>query len=93
MIKILDCKSSNYLSRLKQILEKRRDVSKINTNIVWRVTGTGGIGILIFADKLTITKPIKITRIFFTWLFNDLIKYNSCMIVLLDVKYFFTFKY
>ena len=37
MIKILDCKSSNYLSRLKQILEKRRDVSKINTNIVSKI--------------------------------------------------------
>jgi len=37
MIKILDCKSSNYLSKLKQILERRRLGSKINTNIVNKI--------------------------------------------------------
>ncbi len=37
MIKILDCKNSNYLSRLKLILEKRRFRSKINTDIVVKI--------------------------------------------------------
>jgi len=37
MIKILDCKNSNYLSRLKLILNKRRFKSKINTNIVTKI--------------------------------------------------------
>ena len=37
MIKILDCKNSNYLFRLKLILEKRRLRSKINTNIVIKI--------------------------------------------------------
>ena len=37
MIKILDCKNSNYLSRLKLILEKRRFKSKINTDIVIKI--------------------------------------------------------
>ena len=34
MIKILDCRNSNYLFRLKSILNKRRFRSKINTDIV-----------------------------------------------------------
>ena len=33
MIKILNCKNLNYLSRLRAILEKRRSKSKINTDI------------------------------------------------------------
>ncbi len=37
MIKILDCKKLNYLSRLKLILNKRRSGSKINTNIVTKI--------------------------------------------------------
>ncbi len=37
MIKILDCKNSNYLSRLKLILEKRRSGSKTNTDIVTKI--------------------------------------------------------
>ena len=37
MIKILDCKNSNYLSRLRLILEKRRFGSKINTDIVIKI--------------------------------------------------------
>ena len=37
MIKILDCKNSNYLSKLKLILEKRRLGSKVNTNIVIKI--------------------------------------------------------
>ena len=37
MIKILDCRNSNYLSRLKLILNKRRFKSKINTDIVIKI--------------------------------------------------------
>ncbi len=37
MIKILDCKNSNYLSKLKLILEKRRLGSKTNTDIVIKI--------------------------------------------------------
>ena len=37
MIKILDCKNSNYLSKLKLILEKRRLGSKVNTDIVIKI--------------------------------------------------------
>ena len=37
MIKILDCSSLNYLSKLKIILQKRRLGSKINTNIVRKI--------------------------------------------------------
>ena len=37
MIKILDCKNSNYLSRLKLIINKRRLISKINTDIVVKI--------------------------------------------------------
>ena len=37
MIKILDCKNSNYLSRLKLILNKRRFKSKINTDIIIKI--------------------------------------------------------
>jgi len=37
MIKTLDCKNSNYLSKLKLMLEKRRFGSKINTDIVIKI--------------------------------------------------------
>ena len=37
MIRILDCKNPNYLSRLKLILNKRRFKSKINTDIVIKI--------------------------------------------------------
>ena len=37
MIKILDCSSLNYLSKLNIILQKRRLGSKINTNIVSKI--------------------------------------------------------
>ena len=37
MIKILDCSSLNYLSKLNIILQKRRLGSKINTNIVRKI--------------------------------------------------------
>ena len=37
MIKILDSKNSNYLSKLKLILEKRKLGSKINTDNVIKI--------------------------------------------------------
>ena len=37
MIKILDCKSSNYLNKLKAILEKRRSGNNVNTDIVKKI--------------------------------------------------------
>ena len=37
MIKVLDCKNSNYLSRLKIIINKRRSRSKVNTDIVIKI--------------------------------------------------------
>ena len=37
MIKVLDCKNSNYLSRLKLIINKRRSRSKVNTDIVIKI--------------------------------------------------------
>jgi len=37
MIKILDCKNSNYLSKLKQMLDRRRHASNINTDIVVKI--------------------------------------------------------
>ena len=37
MINVLDCKNSNYLSRLKSILEKRRSGNKINSDIAIKI--------------------------------------------------------
>ena len=37
MIKVLDCKKSNYLSKLKLILEKRKSRNKINLDIVKKI--------------------------------------------------------
>ncbi len=37
MIKILDCKNSNYLSSLKKILNKRRFGNKTNTDVVIKI--------------------------------------------------------
>ena len=37
MIKILDCKNKNYISKLYAILEKRRSGRKVNTNIVSKI--------------------------------------------------------
>ncbi len=37
MINLLDCKNSNYLYRLKTILNKRRFARKINTNIAYKI--------------------------------------------------------
>ena len=37
MIKVLDCKNKNYISKLCLILAKRRSGKKINTNIVSKI--------------------------------------------------------
>ena len=37
MIKVLDCKNKNYISKLYLILEKRRSGKKVNTNIVSKI--------------------------------------------------------
>ena len=37
MIKILDCKNSNYLFKLKSILEKRRFGNNVNTDVVKKI--------------------------------------------------------
>ena len=37
MINILDCKNSNYLDKLKAILNKRRFARKVNTNIASKI--------------------------------------------------------
>ena len=34
MIKVLDCKNKNYISKLYLILEKRRSGKKVNANIL-----------------------------------------------------------
>ena len=37
MIKILDCKNSTYLSRLRSILESRKLKKNVNTDIVVKI--------------------------------------------------------
>ena len=37
MIKTIDCKSSNYLNKLKAILEKRRSGNNVYTDIVKKI--------------------------------------------------------
>ena len=37
MIKTIDCKSPNYLSKLKGILEKRRSGNNVNTDIAKKI--------------------------------------------------------
>ena len=37
MIKVLDCKNKNYISKLCLILEKRRSGKKVNANIVSKI--------------------------------------------------------
>ena len=66
MIKILDCKSSNYLSRLKLILEKRRIRSKINTDIVVKIINdvkkNKQIALLKYEKKFSKNSRIKPTN-------------------------------
>ena len=37
MIKVLDCKKKNYISQLNFLLEKRKSVTKLSTNIVTKI--------------------------------------------------------
>ena len=37
MIEILDCKSSNYLPKLKSILDRRRSGNNVNTDIAIKI--------------------------------------------------------
>jgi len=66
MIKILDCKNSNYLSRLKLILNKRRFKSKINTDIVIKIVKdikkNKQKALLKYEKKFSNNKEIKISK-------------------------------
>ena len=66
MIKILDCKNSNYLSRLKVILEKRRFGSKINTDIAIKIVKdvkkNKQKALLKYEKKFSNNKEIKISK-------------------------------
>ena len=69
MIKILNCKNLNYLSRLRSILEKRRSKSKINTDIAVKIVKDVKINkqkaLLKYEKKFSNNKQIKITKILF----------------------------
>ena len=66
MIKILDCKNSNYLSKLKSILEKRRSKNKIKTNIVTKIVKdvkeNKQKALLKYERKFSKNKEIKISK-------------------------------
>ena len=66
MIKILDCSSLNYLSKLKIILQKRRLGSKINTNIVSKIVKdvkkNKQKALLKYEKKFSNNKKIKPTK-------------------------------
>jgi len=69
MIKILNCKNLNYLSRLRSILEKRRSKSTINTDIAVKIVKDVKINkqkaLLKYEKKFSNNKQIKITKILF----------------------------
>ena len=69
MIKILNCKNLNYLSRLRAILEKRRSKSKINTDIAVKIVKDVKINkqkaLLKYEKKFSNNSKIKVTKIFF----------------------------
>jgi len=69
MIKILNCRNLNYLSRLRSILEKRRSKSKINTDIAVKIVKDVKINkqkaLLKYEKKFSNNKQIKITKILF----------------------------
>ena len=66
MIKILDCRSLNYLSKLKMILEKRRLGSKSNTRIVSKIVKdvkkNKQKALLKYEKKFSKNKEIKISK-------------------------------
>ena len=69
MIKILNCKNLNYLSRLRSILEKRRSKSKINTDIAVKIVKDVKINkqkaLLKYEKKFSNNSKIKVTKNFF----------------------------
>ena len=69
MIKILNCKNLNYLSRLRAILEKRRSKSKINTDIAVKIVKDVKINkqkaLLKYEKKFSNNSKIKVTKNFF----------------------------
>ena len=69
MIKILNCRNLNYLSRLRSILEKRRSKSTINTDIAVKIVKDVKINkqkaLLKYEKKFSNNKQIKITKILF----------------------------
>ena len=66
MIKILDCRNSNYLSKLRKILEKRRAGNKLNldiaTKIVKDVKKNKKKALLKYEKKFSKNKKIKISK-------------------------------
>ena len=66
MIKILNCKNLNYLSRLRLILEKRRLGSKINTDIVIKIVKdvkkNKQKALLKYEKKFSNNKEIKVSK-------------------------------
>jgi len=66
MINVLDCKKSNYLSRLKSILEKRRSGNKINLDIsikiVKDVKKNKKKALLKYEKKFSNNKRVKISN-------------------------------
>ena len=66
MIKILNCKNLNYLSRLRLILEKRRSGNKINTDIAIKIVNDVKINkrkaLLKYEKKFSNNKEIKISK-------------------------------
>ena len=66
MIKILNCKNLNYLSRLRLILEKRRSGNKVNTDIAIKIVNDVKINkrkaLLKYEKKFSNNKEIKISK-------------------------------
>ena len=66
MINVLDCKKSNYLSRLKSILEKRRSGNKINSDITIKIVKdvkkNKQKALLKYEKKFSKNKKVKISK-------------------------------
>ena len=67
MINVLDCKKSNYLSRLRSILEKRRSGNKINSDIAIKIVKdvkkNKKKALLKYEKKFSNNKQVKISKI------------------------------
>ena len=66
MIKILDCKNLNYLSKLRSILEQRRSRNKVDTDIVTKIVKdikrNKKKALLKYEKKLSNNSEIKISK-------------------------------